>query len=131
MFPNILNVSEKVCFNCSKPGHISAFCWVKPKTVPQETSSWARIVDGKLPSNPNTPIPAVEAPVADTDDSVPDPGSASNGDALSSQTARSSTPSNVRLTLTSPRQVSGNKHSSLTTGVNMPDLAGGSSTSAV
>jgi len=130
MSPNILNVSEKVCFNCSKPGHISAFCRAKPKTVSQETSSWARIVDGKLPSNPPTTIPAVEA-VAVTDDGVPDPGSASNGDALSSQTARSSTPSNVRLTLTSPRQVSGNKPSSLTTGVNMPDLAAGSSTSAV
>ena len=74
-------------------------------SVSQETSSWARIVDGKLPSNPPTPIPAVDAPVADTDYGVPDPGSASNRDALSSQTARSSTPSNVRLALTSPSQV--------------------------
>ena len=121
------DVSEKVCFKCSKPGHISAFCRAKPKTVSQETSSWARIVDGKLPSNPPTTIPAVEA-VAVTDDGVPDPGSASNGDALSSQTARSSTPSNVRLALTSPRQVTGNKPSSSTTGVDMPDLAAGSST---
>ena len=121
------DVSEKVCFRCSKPGHISAFCRAKPKTVSQETSSWARIVDGKLPSNPSTSIPAVEAVAADTVDDVPDPGSASNGDALSHKTARSSTPSNVRLALTSPRQVTGNTSSSSTNGVDMPDLAAGSS----
>ena len=120
------DVSEKVCFKCSKPVHISAFCRAKPKTVSQETSSWARIVDRKLPSNPSISIPAVEAPEADTVD-VPDPGSASNGDALSSQTVRSSTPSNVRLDLTSPHQVTGNKPSSSTTGVDMPILAAGSS----
>lgn len=124
-----LDVLEKICFKCSKPGHISAHN--KHKTVSQETSSWARIVDGKLPINPFASIPAVKAPESDTVDGVLDPGSASNRDALSIQTARSSSSSNVRLALTCPCHVTGTKPSSSTTGVDMPDLAAGSLSSAV
>ena len=52
---------------------VISFLSVEQSPRAQETSSWARIVDGKLPSNPPTPIPAVDAPVADTDYGVPDP----------------------------------------------------------
>ena len=51
---------------------VISFLSVEQSPRAQETSSWARIVDGKLPSNPPTPIPAVDAPVADTDYGVPD-----------------------------------------------------------
>ena len=40
--------SERVCFKCTKKGHIAPFCKAKPKTVDYSqnpTQSWARIVE--------------------------------------------------------------------------------------
>lgn len=117
------DASEKVCFKCSRPGHISAFCRAKPKTVSQETSSWARIVDGNIPSNP-TVIPSTDAVVLEApsvlDKLVPDPGNATTGVVVPSLVPRSSPPSSVELASTSPRQVTGKPSSSATTGVVSP-----------
>ena len=45
------DVSEKVCFRCSRKGHIGAYCRAKVKDIPAEgTTSWAKIVGGHIPT---------------------------------------------------------------------------------
>ena len=40
-------VNSRVCYKCTRPGHIAAFCKAKPREVRQTQSSWAKIVSGE------------------------------------------------------------------------------------